>query len=131
MGLALTVSLLERILRRVVFGVQPNFSVLCAAFYNESLIGAVAVRLEQQQDGTARLYFITLGVLAPYRSCGIGETLLTQCLLHSCRAPWVPWHESSSLLGQLGLSGIIMSLYGIRRNDLGELRRFGCLEIVL
>ena len=105
--------------------------MLCAAFYNELLIGAVAVRLEQQQDGTARLYFITLGVLAPYRSCGIGETLLTRCLLHFCRAPWVPWHESSSLLGHLGLSGIIMSLYRMRRNNLGDLRRHGCLEIVL
>lgn len=52
---------------------------LCrAAFCNDVLVGAVAVRLERQPDGKARLYFVTLGVLAAYRNYGVGErSLLT------------------------------------------------------
>ena len=48
--------------------------VLCrAAFCNDVLVGAVAVRLERQPDGKVRLYFVTLGVLAAYRNYGVGE----------------------------------------------------------
>ncbi|BDA42981.1 N-alpha-acetyltransferase 50 [Coccomyxa sp. Obi] len=50
------------------------------AFHGDSLIGAVTVRLEQQQDGTAKLCFITLGVLAAYRGCSIGSQLLHRTL---------------------------------------------------
>ncbi len=50
-------------------------SFCCAAFCNDVLVGAVAVRLERQPDGKARLYFVTLGVLAAYRNYGVGEPL--------------------------------------------------------
>lgn len=48
-----------------------------AAFHGDSLIGAVTVRLERQQDGTAKLCLITLGVLAAYRGGGIGMSYTT------------------------------------------------------
>ena len=44
----------------------------CAAFCNDVLVGAVGVRLERLPDGKAKLYFITLGVLAAYRNYGVG-----------------------------------------------------------
>lgn len=38
-------------------------------------VGAVACRLEKREGGGLKLYIMTLGVLAPYRRLGIGETL--------------------------------------------------------
>jgi N-alpha-acetyltransferase 50 len=35
-------------------------------------IGAIGCRLECKYDGKAKLYILTLGVLAPYRNEGIG-----------------------------------------------------------
>ncbi len=47
-------------------------NVACPAFCDDVLVGAIVVRLESLPDGKARLYLITLGVLAAYRSHGIG-----------------------------------------------------------
>ncbi len=44
-----------------------------AAFCNDVLVGAIAVRLEQQPGGKVQLYIITLGVQAAYRNYGVGE----------------------------------------------------------
>ena len=52
-----------------------------AAFCNDVLVGAIAVRLERQPSGKIQLYIITLGVLAAYRNYGVGEQFLsTVCL---------------------------------------------------
>ena len=45
-----------------------------AAFCNDVLVGAIAVRLERQPGGRVQLYIITLGVLAAYRNYGVGES---------------------------------------------------------
>eukprot|EP00884_Botryococcus_braunii_P004295 jgi/Botrbrau1/13867/Bobra.0056s0100.1 len=51
------------------------------AYLNGSLIGAVAVRLEAiPNTDNAKLYIMTLGVLAPYRGQGIGGLLLQHVL---------------------------------------------------
>lgn len=44
-----------------------------AAFCDDVLVGAIAVRLERQPSGKVQLYIITLGVLAAYRKYGVGE----------------------------------------------------------
>ena len=46
-----------------------------AAFCNDVLVGAIAVRLERQPSGKVQLYIITLGVLAAYRNYGVGKSL--------------------------------------------------------
>ena len=43
----------------------------CAAFCEGELVGAIACRLEHN-DGSVRLHIATLGVLAAFRSKGIG-----------------------------------------------------------
>ena len=43
-----------------------------AAFCNDVLVGAIAVRLEQQPSSKVQLYIITLGVLAAYRNYSVG-----------------------------------------------------------
>lgn len=50
------------------------------AYYNDILIGAIACRLESKGNGKAKLYIMTLGVLAPYRDLGVGSYLLNHSL---------------------------------------------------
>ncbi|PNH07684.1 N-alpha-acetyltransferase 50 [Tetrabaena socialis] len=50
------------------------------AYHNDVLVGAVAVRCEKQPNGKAKAYIAMLGVLAPYRSFGIGSKLLHRSL---------------------------------------------------
>ena len=52
----------------------PSLFRLLVAYYNDILIGAIACRLEAKGDGKAKLYIMTLGVLAPYRDLGVGES---------------------------------------------------------
>lgn len=50
------------------------------AYHNDVAIGSVACRTEKLPGGGARLYILTLGVLAPYRGMGVGTRLLQQVL---------------------------------------------------
>ncbi|KAI0780043.1 acyl-CoA N-acyltransferase [Fomes fomentarius] len=56
--------------------VQPNVEDFCQLiYYNDIPIGTMCCRLEVKDDG-AKLYLMTLGVLAPYRSRGVGSQSL-------------------------------------------------------
>ncbi|KAF8072627.1 Naa50 [Scenedesmus sp. PABB004] len=50
------------------------------AFEGDTLVGAIACRLEALPQGGARLYIASLAVLAPYRGCGLGSRLLAASL---------------------------------------------------
>ena len=50
-------------------------SMHAAAYCNDVLVGAIAIRLQRQPSGRVQLYIITLGVLAPYRNYGVGEQI--------------------------------------------------------
>lgn len=51
------------------------------AFCGDKLIGGIACRLEARKDGPgARLHIMTLGVLAGYRSMGLGSLLVQRTL---------------------------------------------------
>ncbi|DBA94976.1 TPA: N-acetyltransferase 5 [Trebouxia sp. C0004] len=50
------------------------------AYHNGVLVGAIACRLEAHPGNTAKMYIVTLGVLAPYRGMRIGSRLLDRCL---------------------------------------------------
>ena len=59
-----------------------------AAFCNDVLVGAIAVRLERQPSGKVQLYIVTLGVLAAYRNYGVGKpplALLASVPLQACK----------------------------------------------
>lgn len=48
---------------------------MLAAYHNDVIVGAIACRLEAH--GTAaKMYIVTLGVLAPYRGMRVGETYI-------------------------------------------------------
>ena len=57
---------------------------LLAAYCNDVLVGAIAVRLERQPSGEVQLYIITLGVLAAYRNYGVGGAFPS---LKACTIP--------------------------------------------
>ena len=63
----------EEYCQAVVFSVRTIPCRAPAAFCNDVLVGAIAVRLERQPSGKVQLYIITLGVLAAYRDYGVGE----------------------------------------------------------
>ena len=53
--------------------------VFFIAYYNDIVVGAVCCRIDVQ-DGSRRLYIMTLGCLAPYRRRGIGAKMLQHVL---------------------------------------------------
>ncbi|KAI0745757.1 acyl-CoA N-acyltransferase [Earliella scabrosa] len=60
--------------------VQPDVEDFCQLiYYNDIPIGTMCCRVEVK-DGVAKLYLMTLGVLAPYRSRGIGSQSLQHLL---------------------------------------------------
>ena len=61
-------------------GLLLVFFPCAAAYYNDILVGAIACRLESKGEGKAKLYIMTLGVLAPYRDLGVGTHLLEHSL---------------------------------------------------
>ncbi|XP_071505184.1 N-alpha-acetyltransferase 50-like [Diadema antillarum] len=50
------------------------------AYYNDIVVGAVCCRIDTTEDGSRRLYIMTLGCLAPYRRLGIGTIMLKHVL---------------------------------------------------
>ncbi|RUP07427.1 WD40-repeat-containing domain protein [Jimgerdemannia flammicorona] len=72
-----------------VFG-NPSYLYPCAQFYgtvyfNDICVGAVCCRKEPIESfpDRAKLYIMTLGVLAPYRKLGLGTSLLSHILSHA------------------------------------------------
>ena len=52
---------------------------MLAAYHGDVLVGAIACRLEAH--GTAaKMYIVTLGVLAPYRGMRVGESAGFTCM---------------------------------------------------
>lgn len=82
----------------LILSKQDKFYVECAAagsatqlaFVEDVLVGAIACRLELLPDrSAAKLYVMTVGVLAPYRDKQIGTRLLTHSLNFAFADPFV------------------------------------------
>ena len=70
--LAYCSSCLFSLVLDVILSIYPTqLEYFTAAYYNQELVGAIACRLELHGDD-AKLYIITLGVLAPYRGMRVG-----------------------------------------------------------
>jgi len=68
---------------------HPSVEDFCKlVYYNDVPVGTVCCRLETSDDETS-LYIMTMGILAPYRSRGLGSTCLEQVLAaaSSCTKP--------------------------------------------
>lgn len=59
------------------------------AYHNDVLVGAIACRLELQPDFTAKMYVMTIGVLAPYRGMGLGRQLIERSLQAAQKDPQI------------------------------------------
>lgn len=70
------------------------------AYHNDVAIGSVACRTEKLPDGGARLYILTLGVLAPYRGMGVGTRLLQRVMTLASADPNI---KEAALHVQVGL----------------------------
>jgi hypothetical protein len=72
--------------------------VLCGdvtqlAMLGDKCIGAIGCRLQMKEDGKAKIYILTLGVLTPYQNAGIGTRHLllgiAYVLNQSSQAVWL------------------------------------------
>ncbi|TFK54234.1 acyl-CoA N-acyltransferase [Heliocybe sulcata] len=69
---------------------SPELEDFCRLiYYNDIPVGIICCRLESQSDGTVKLYLMTMGVLAPYRSLGLGSKGL-QAILSAAAASSKP-----------------------------------------
>uniref|UniRef100_A0A0D9V2T0 N-acetyltransferase domain-containing protein n=1 Tax=Leersia perrieri TaxID=77586 RepID=A0A0D9V2T0_9ORYZ len=66
---------------------SKDFSKL--AYYSDICVGAITCRLEKKEGGAVCVYIMTLGVLAPYRSLGIGTKLLNH-VIELCEKQNIP-----------------------------------------
>lgn len=57
------------------------------AYHEGQLVGAIACRLELQPDYSAKLYVMTVGVLAPFRGSGLGRQLMERSLAEAQKDP--------------------------------------------
>ncbi|KAI0051830.1 N-acetyltransferase NAT13 [Auriscalpium vulgare] len=68
---------------------QPEVEDFCKLiYYNDIPVGIICCRLETK-DGVTQLYLLTMGILAPYRSLGIGSHSL-QLVLDAAAAHTKP-----------------------------------------
>ncbi|KAK8604816.1 hypothetical protein V6N13_082287 [Hibiscus sabdariffa] len=50
------------------------------AYYRDICVGAIASRQDKKEDGSIRVYIMSVGVLPPYRGLGIAAKLLNHVL---------------------------------------------------
>ncbi|KAK8660970.1 hypothetical protein V6N13_051874 [Hibiscus sabdariffa] len=50
------------------------------AYYRDICVGAIASRQDKKEDGSIRVYIMSVGVLPPYRGLGIAAKLLNHAL---------------------------------------------------
>ncbi|SNX82433.1 related to N-alpha-acetyltransferase 50 [Melanopsichium pennsylvanicum] len=62
---------------------DPDSAEICKlGLFNDVAVGTICCRLEPISKDSARIYIMTLGVLAPYRRLGIASALLQHVLDH-------------------------------------------------